>query len=184
MGNIIPRFNSPAVTPSPSAPSPRATRPAPTPAPGQTPSPTALSQCALETPSSRRPPPSPSALGTPQRPLSPAGRRRRPARPTAGGPAPRTSPPSASSRPTPRARRLFSPSGCVLSDQSGCEEALCDTICWESPSGGERSSSSWFCSSSSSPSPIYSPQDQGRGPYGRNAFISCSPGPYVSTPRR
>ena len=132
------------------------------------------------------------ALGTPRRPSSPAGRRHRPARPARWDPATRTAPPSssaASRRPSPLARRLFSPSGSGQSGQSSFEESPNCTIAWDSlvEARGEFSPTSpWTRSlcSSMTPSPICSPLDQESGPYGRNAYFANSPGPYTSTPQR
>ena len=175
MGNLVPRFSSAPLTPSPSAWSPS----------------TASQASSPDAPSSGCHPSSPPAVGTPWRSVTPE-QSRRPARPVPWDPASRpAATPSAGSpwRRSPRPRRLFTSAVTGLSGQSSGSESPSCTVPWASPSGSDGKSpctSPWAGSTGSSgpPSPIYSPPDHEEGPYGRNAYFACSPGPYTSTPQR
>ena len=176
MGNLVPHFSATPVTPSPTAWTPSAA--------SQTPSPGA--------PSSERHPTSPPAAETPRRSGAPRGQTRRPARPVPWDPVsrPATAPSPASPRlKSPRPRRLFASTGSDQSEQSDLEVSPSCTVPWASPTGSDGMGSPpspWTRSSCSSgtPSPIYSPSGYEGGPYGRNAYFACSPGPYESTPQR
>ena len=177
MGNLVPRFCSQPITPPPSA-STSAAAP-------HTPSP--------ETPPSERSASTSPAVGTPWRSVTPdQSRSRWPVRPSNwdSDSRPPATPPSSGSpwRRSPRPRRLFASAGSGRSDQSGVDESPTCTIPWASPAGSDgrgSPTSPWARSSDSSPpSPIYPPPGHEEGPYGRNAYFSCSPGPYMSTPQR
>ena len=175
MGNLIPHFSSAPMTPSPSTWSSSAANPT---SPSGAPS----SECGSSTT---------LAVGTPWRSVTP-DQSRWPARPVPWGPASRSATtPSAGSpwRGSPRPRRLFTSAVAGQSGQSSGDESPSCTVPWASPtgSGGTSSPASpWPRSSSScgAPSPICSPLDREEGPYGRNAYFACSPGPFTSTPQR